>query len=129
MEAPEEAPVAAVEEPVLEAPIPEPAPPMGTSPVVAKPLVLPDAPLGDIPIYAPGMALPVSALDGYVFDDLPSEGQQVLDAIAQINTESIEQEAQVFEAMEVITPMAHIGGDELLEETEAPPMPSSPTHA
>jgi hypothetical protein len=123
MESPEEAPVTVIEEPILEAASPEP------TPVAAKPLVLPDAPLGDVPVYVPGMALPTSALDGFVFDDLPPVDRQVLDAIAQVNTESIEQEAQVFEAMEVITPMAHIGGDELLEETEAPPMPSSPTHA
>ena len=136
MEAPQEMPVAAVEEPVvMEAPVPEPpaasVPAGGTSPapVTAKPLVLPDAPLGDVPVYVPGMALPTSALDGFVFDDLPPVDQQVLEAIAQVNTESVEQEAQVFEAMEVITPMAHVGSDELLEETEAPPMPSSPTHA
>jgi len=95
---------------------------------VARPMILPEGPLGDIPLYNPDLPLPVSALDGYVFDDLPSEGQSVLNAIANVNVDNIEQEAQVLEAMEVIAPMTHLPTDELIEETEAPPMPTSPTH-
>jgi len=114
--------------PVMEAPAPPEEAPL-EEPVQARPMVLPETPLGDIPLYAPGMALPTSALDGFVFDDLPPVDQQVLEAIARVDTGSIEQQAQVLEAVEVITPMAHVGGDELLEETEAPPTPSSPTHA
>jgi hypothetical protein len=102
-----EEPVITVEEPVAFVP--------------PQPFVLPEDPLGQIPIYTPDQPLPESALDGYVFDDLPAEGQEVLEAIAQVNVDNIEQESQVLEAMETIAPMTHSHSDELLEEIEAPP--------
>lgn len=110
-----------VEEPVI--PVEEPVA------VAPQPFVLPEEPLGQIPIYTPDQPLPESALDGYVFDDLPAEGQEVLEAIAQVNVDNIEQESQVLEAMETIAPMTHAHSDELLEETEAPPSMVTAPHS
>lgn len=64
-----------------------------------------------IPTYNPDQPLPASALDGFVLDE-----QEVLNAIVQVDTQSVEQEAQVLEAVEAIH-SAHGGDDELLEDS------------
>jgi hypothetical protein len=71
-----------------------------------------------IPLYNPDQPLPASALDGYVLDE-----QEVMDAIVQVDTQSVEQESQVLEAVEAIS-MSHPADDELLEDSQqAPPTP------
>ncbi len=71
-----------------------------------------------IPAYNPDQPLPASALDGYVLDE-----QEVLNAIVQVDTQSVEQESQVLEAVEVMR-ASHATEDELLEDSpQAPPTP------
>jgi hypothetical protein len=53
--------------------------------------------------------LPASALDGFQLDE-----QDVLDAIARVDTQSVEQEAQVLETVEAI---GLSSSDEFLEDT------------
>jgi hypothetical protein len=53
--------------------------------------------------------LPASALDGYELDE-----QDVLNAIAQVDTRSVEQEAQVLETVEAI---GLSSSDELIEDS------------
>ncbi len=73
-----------------------------------------------IPVYNPDQPLPASALDGYVLDE-----QEVLNAIVQVDTQNVEQEAQVLEAVEAMR-ASHITGDELLEDSpQMPPIPIS----
>ena len=66
--------------------------------------------------------LPASALDGYELDE-----QDVLNAIAQVDTQSVEQEAQVLETVEAI---GLSSSDEVLDDStrEFPTtvMPDSP---
>jgi hypothetical protein len=65
-----------------------------------------------IPNFSLDQPLPTSALDGYVLDD-----NEVLDAIVHVDTGSIEQEAQVLEAVEVLSTPAPLP----TPETTAPP--------
>lgn len=74
-----------------------------------------------IPLYSPDMPLPASALDGYVLDE-----QEVLEAIVNVDTQSVEQEAQVLEAVEAIH-SSRATDDELLEDTSLPASVMSPT--
>ncbi|HEY5040218.1 MAG TPA: hypothetical protein VIJ93_14215, partial [bacterium] len=75
--------------------------------------------ISSIPVYLPDQPLPASALDGYVLDE-----EEVLNAIAQVDTQSVEQESQVLEAVEAIsTPAsARLADDEMLEDgPQTPP--------
>ena len=74
-----------------------------------------------IPLYSPDMPLPASALDGYVLDE-----QEVLDAIVNVDTQSVEQEAQVLEAVEAIH-SSRATDDELVEDSSLPASVMSPT--
>jgi hypothetical protein len=57
-----------------------------------------------VPTYDPYEPPPVSALDGFVFDDLPAEGQEVLEAIAHVETtNNAEAESQVLDALEAVS--------------------------
>jgi len=77
-----------------------------------------------IPEFSLDQPLPASALDGFVLDE-----QEVLEAITQVDTQSVEQESQVLEAVEAIR-SSHIAEDDLLEDgpTSSPTsIPSFPT--
>jgi hypothetical protein len=57
-----------------------------------------------VPTYDPYLPPPASALDGFVFDDLPVEGQAVLEAITHVETtNNAEAESQVMEALEAVS--------------------------
>lgn len=75
-----------------------------------------EEPDSSIPVYLPDQPLPASALDGYVLDE-----EEVINAIAQVDTQSVEQESQVLEAVEAISsPAAHHAEDEILEDGAEP---------
>jgi hypothetical protein len=105
-------PVEPVAEPTVEAPVETPY--EEQAPAAVYPEETADS---AIPLYTPDMPLPASALDGYVLDE-----QEVLDAIVQVDTQSVEQEAQVLEAVEVMH-ASQATDDELLEDSSAPPTP------
>jgi hypothetical protein len=81
-----------------------------------------------VPTYDPNEPFPVSALDGFVFDDLPTEGQEVLEAITHVETtNNVEAEAQVLEAMETVSPHYQAAAlpenphDDSVDESETSP--------
>jgi len=106
--------------------VPEPEPVVMEEPVAAEEPIAapvlsyqPEEEVAAIPVYLPDMPLPVSALDGYELDE-----QEVLNAITQVDTQSVEQEAQVLEAMEVISapPAFHKADEDVLEDSDPSPM-------
>jgi hypothetical protein len=86
------------------APIPAPVPkaPVAPPPIApARPAV---SVAYDVPSYDPNLPLPESPLDGFVFDELPVEGQAVLEAITHVETtNNVEAESQVLEAVEAVS--------------------------
>ncbi len=74
-----------------------------------------------IPVYSPGQPIPASALDGYLLDE-----HEVLEAIVRVDTQNVEQEAQVLEAVEAIQVSKHASEDELLEDPIPEPIPPVP---
>jgi hypothetical protein len=64
-------------------------------------IVLEPAESFTIPTYDPDLPIPASALDGFVFDELPVEGQEVLEAITHVETaNNVEAESEVLDAVE-----------------------------
>ena len=81
-----------------------------------------DEPPAAIPEFNLDQPLPTSALDGYVLDE-----HEVLDAIVQVDTQSVEQQAQVLEAVEVLQAPAPIPAAEEPSDRSTPAPPPSPT--
>jgi predicted Zn-ribbon and HTH transcriptional regulator len=114
-----------VSEPTVAAPVEvkpmEPSPPqtaavpVSAEPPPTRPIHFEEETYSAIPIYSPDQPPPASALDGYVLDE-----EEVLNAITQVDTQSVEQESQVLEAVEVIhMPVLNQAGEDLLEDPPA----------
>ncbi len=80
-----------------------------------------EEPPAAIPEFNMDQPLPTSALDGYVLDE-----HEVLDAIVQVDTQNVEQEAQVLEAVEVLRAPAPIpASEDPVSQSAAAPSPAS----